>query len=96
MFYSNSQNINQNKIVITNLDFKVTADDIYALCLPYGEITECRMIVNERNESKGYCFVTFKKHTEANSARSSLSGFKIYGREMIVNYGNATKQQNRF
>ena len=81
----------QKQIVITNLDFKVTVDDIYHLCQSFGEMVECRMIVNERNESKGYCFITFKNNQQAARARESLVGFKLYGREINVNYGNGPK-----
>lgn len=73
-----------NSIAITNLNFRTTVDDIYYAFSKFGEITECRLILSERNESKGFAFITYKRAHDANAALDQMNGFKIDGREIKV------------
>lgn len=65
-----------------NLHFRVNIDDLYTAFKPYGELTHCRMMINERHEPKGYAFLTFKRESEARKAVDMMDGFKMYGRKI--------------
>lgn len=78
-------------ISIKNLHFKVTVDDIYSLFSKFGEVTECRLILNERNETRGFAFITFKRRHDAAEALKNLADFKFYGRPIDINWATQTQ-----
>lgn len=81
-------------IVVMNLHFRVVIDDIYSAFKPYGEIIGCRLMVNDRFESKGYAFVTFKKESDASKAIQMMNGFKMYGRKINAAFANSRTGKN--
>lgn len=80
-------------ISVTNLHFKVTVDDLYDCFSQVGELSECRLILSERNETRGFAFITFKKPNDANRALDQLSDFKFYGRPIKLNYSKPSKYE---
>lgn len=74
------------QLAITNLNFRTTIDDLFHLFKQYGELDECRLIINERNESKGYAFISYKRSRDAQEAIKDLNHFRLEGREINVNY----------
>lgn len=80
----NSEQIHQ--IVIRGLRFRTKVNDIYDAFKEFGEIAACRLIVNERNESKGYCFIVFKNKFDADRSIQAMSGLRFDGAVINVSY----------
>lgn len=72
------------QVALVNLHFRTSIDDIYRAFSPFGEITECRLMVNDRQESKGFAFVTYKNHMDATAAINNMNGFKMDGNNIVV------------
>lgn len=82
-------------ISVTNLNFRTSIDDIYQIFSQYGELVECRMMLNERNESKGYAFVAFSNDKDATTAIQELDGFHVDGRAIKVNWSFSERNESR-
>ncbi len=81
-------------ISITNLHFRTTIDDIYREFSKYGELVECRMMLNDRNESKGYAFVAYRRDRDATRAIQELDGFHMDGREIKVTWSTSERRSD--
>ena len=85
-----------SEVAITGLNFRTTVDDIYRAFSPFGELTSCRIILNERQESKGYGFVCYKNDWCAIAAIQAMNGFNMDGHQISVTRakGRNENQQN--
>lgn len=77
------------EIAITNLNFRTTVDDIYQAFSKFGKLNSCRLLLNDRNESKGYAFITYSLTREAQEAIHSMNGFHMDGREIRVDWSSS-------
>ena len=82
-----------SSIAVTNLNFRTPVDDIYHAFSQVGELVECRLILSERNESKGFAFLTYKRSRDANEAINRMNGFHLDGREIKVGWANTKYAQ---
>jgi RNA recognition motif-containing protein len=73
-------------IAVTNLNFRTSVDDLFRAFSPFGEMNECRIVLNDRNESKGYAFVGYDRNRDAIEAIQSMNGFHIDGRSIRVGW----------
>ena len=80
------------EIAITNLNFRTSIDDIYRAFHRYGDMTECRMVLNERLESKGYAFVSYKLDRSANEAINEMNEFMMDGPRIIVTWSKGREE----
>lgn len=80
-------------IAITNLNFRTSVEDIFRAFSQFGDMSECRLILNERNESKGYAFVGYKRYRDATTAIHAMNGFHIDGREIKVDWASAARAE---
>ena len=76
------------EIAITNLSFRTKVDDIYDVFSQFGEMTQCRLMINERNESKGYAFIAYKSHQASIQAIQSMNDFHIDGHSIKVSWSS--------
>ena len=75
-----------SEIAITNLNFRTSIDDIYRAFSQFGELVSCRLMINERLESKGYGFIAYNLEKNAIEAISQMNGFKMDGHILIVTW----------
>ena len=47
-------------VIIRNLSFKTTEDDLYEIFQHCGKIKRARVIMNEEGQSRGFGFVDFE------------------------------------
>ena len=66
------------------MDYRTSVDDVHYAFKRFGQIKEMRMVTNERNESRGFCFITYARPNEAAIAVENMEGFRIDGRQLRV------------
>lgn len=74
------------EVAVTNLNFRTRVEDLEELFGRYGELVHCRVKINERNESKGFGFVSFRYERDASEAISKLNGFRMDGHNIDVQW----------
>ena len=73
------------KIFVAKLAFKTTADDLRALFEQYGEVTDCKVIMDhETGRSKCYGFVEMPNDAEAYKAIVETDETIFMGNELQV------------
>lgn len=84
-----------DEIAITNLYFRTTVEEIYDAFSPFGKLVQCRMLINERGESKGYAFVKYQTSQDGQRAIHHMNNFHMNGKAINVNWSNtrAVRQQ---
>lgn len=75
-----------HQIVVRGMRLRTKVNDIYSAFKEFGEIAACRLIVNERNESKGYCFIGFKNGSDADRAVQTMNGRRFDGAVISVSH----------
>jgi pre-mRNA branch site protein p14 len=78
-------------LVLRNLPFKITAEEMYDIFGKYGAIRQIR--VGTANDTRGTAFVVYEDIYDAKNAVDHLSGFNVCGRYLIVLYYQAAKMQ---
>lgn len=73
-------------IFVSNLNFKMTEDQLRDEFEKYGNVTSAKIIKDrDSNRSKGFGFVEMPDKEEANEAIKELNGAEISGRAIVVN-----------
>ena len=73
------------KIFVAKLAFKTTADDLRALYEQFGEVSDCKVIMDhETGRSKCYGFVEMPNETEAYKAIVETDETVFMGNELQV------------
>ncbi|ORX69252.1 RNA-binding domain-containing protein [Linderina pennispora] len=76
---------NVNRILLVkNLPFKITAEEMFDLFGKYGAIRQIRM--GTEPTTKGTAFVVYEDIYDAKEACDHLQGFNVMGRYLIVLY----------
>lgn len=86
--YANAESRHSFEIAITDLCFRTKVDDIYEAFRKFGEISDCHIVLNERNESCGYGFITYKSHRDAVAAINNMDNFCMDGRLIRVAFAS--------
>lgn len=77
----------QSKILyIGNLFFEVTAPQLEAEFAKHGEVTNSRVVTDDRGLSKGFGYVEFSTQQQADAAIEALDQKVFQGRRMAVQY----------
>jgi len=72
---------NSCKLIVRNVPFQCTADEIRNLFSTFGTIKSCRTPKTHTGRHRGFCFVELSTATEAKSAFDALKlSTHIYGR----------------
>ena len=80
------------KLFVGNLSWGLSENDLYNLFSSYGQIDECRLILDrETGRSRGFGFVTFNSADAAKAAEAELNGKEVDGRPLKVNEANEMK-----
>jgi RNA recognition motif-containing protein len=73
-------------IFVSNLNFKMTEDQLTAEFEKYGDVSSAKIIKDrDSGRSKGFGFVEMPDTTDANKAIEELNGAEINGRAIVVN-----------
>jgi len=76
---------NVKKLYIGNLPWSLGEEDVRALCEPFGEITDVRLITESHTgRSKGFAFVEFAEEEAAKAAIEELHEKEVDGRNLFV------------
>jgi len=78
---SRSQNVN---LYIKNIDETVTEAKLKEIFSPYGTITSCKIMTDEKGNSKGFGFVCFSSPEESNKALNEMNGKMIVNKPLYV------------
>jgi RNA recognition motif-containing protein len=73
-------------LAVTNLNLRTNIDDLSRAFSPSGEMNECRLVLNDRNESQGYGCVGYGRNCDAVEALHAMDAFHIDGREICVGW----------
>ncbi|EGN93247.1 hypothetical protein SERLA73DRAFT_172163 [Serpula lacrymans var. lacrymans S7.3] len=71
-------------LYIKNLDTSVTQDEFEEMFQKYGNVTSAIVQVDEEGNSKGFGFVNYEHHEEAQSAVDALHDTDIRGKKLFV------------
>ena len=85
---------NRRRLYITNLNKKVTNDELKKLFQKYGRLRRCGVNFTQLGESKGTADVEFERHRDAVNAIRNLNKADINGRVVNVRF-SALRRINR-
>jgi polyadenylate-binding protein len=71
-------------LYVKNLEDSITDDKLREEFAPYGTITSCRVMVDEKNASRGFGFVCFSTPEEATRAVTELNGKMLGSKPVYV------------
>lgn len=71
-------------VYVKNIDPSVTLEELEELFTRYGDITSAVIQVDESGGSKGFGFVNYQSHEEAQRAVDLLHEFDLHGRKLFV------------
>lgn len=78
----------QTKIIIKNLPFESTKQDIKQLFGPFGQLRTVRLPRKFDSTARGFAFAEFVSAKEAEAAIEALSGVHLLGRRLVLQYAN--------
>ncbi|TCD64646.1 Protein phosphatase PP2A regulatory subunit B [Steccherinum ochraceum] len=71
-------------IYVKNLDTGVSQEEFFALFAAYGDVTSAVVQVDDEGRSKGFGFVNFATHEEAQKAVDGLHDTELNGKKLFV------------
>ncbi|KAL7283413.1 hypothetical protein ACG7TL_002843 [Trametes sanguinea] len=71
-------------IYVKNVDPEVTQEEFVQLFEPFGKITSAVLQVDDEGKSRGFGFVNFETHEEAQKAVETLHDSDFHGRKLFV------------
>lgn len=82
-------------LFVKNLPYDFKEDDIGDRFRQFGEIDSVRIAYNwQTKQSKGFAYVTFKKHGAAKSALEKLQGKVVLGRALHIDFDSSKAKQS--
>lgn len=82
---SNSAGQDPSKLYFGNLPYSMSEDELRDMCAEFGEIEECKLIMDFRTgRSKGFAFVKFATVEAAEAAMAALGEQEVQGRKLFV------------
>ncbi|GBP10743.1 ELAV-like protein 4 [Eumeta japonica] len=76
-----NSNVSPTKLMVNYIPELMTRDMMYALFSAMGKIESCKLIAN-----RGYGFVEFEKHEDAEKARVAFNGLLMQGKSLKVSF----------
>ena len=90
---SNTLKINNMKIFVAKLAFRTTAEDLHAYFEQYGQVDECKVIMDhETGRSKCYGFVEMPNDNEAYRAIVETDDMEFQGNVLQVRKSRPAKK----
>ena len=78
--------LKEHRLIVRNLAFDATLDDLREVLNTYGSILEINLPVKEDNTPKGFAFVQFLEKESASRAMLDLNGKKIGRRPVALDW----------
>ncbi|XP_066349792.1 serine/arginine-rich splicing factor SC35-like isoform X3 [Miscanthus floridulus] len=74
-------------LLVLNVSFRTTADDLFPLFDRYGEVVDIYIPRDRRTgDSRGFAFVRYNYEDEAQDAIDGLDGMRFGGRALMVQF----------
>ncbi|EAX91752.1 hypothetical protein TVAG_147530 [Trichomonas vaginalis G3] len=80
------------KISVFGLSYKTNVNDIYKAFSKFGTLVECKLILNENNESRGFAFLSYKTQKEAQYAIDCTNGKRFDGGMLKIQWSRPKDQ----
>jgi multiple RNA-binding domain-containing protein 1 len=80
------------KVIVRNLAFEATRDDVMNLFTAVAEVKSCRLPKKFDGSHRGFAFVEFASAGEAKNAMSAVSGTHLYGRRLVIEWASEEDQ----
>lgn len=85
------------KLYVGNLSYETSEDDLRALFSQVGTVASVALIKDrDTGRSKGFAFVEMTTQSEAQTAISTYSGYKLKDRDLTVNMARPREERNGF
>ena len=85
------KNISNNKLLIKNIAFEANKEELRKLFKVYGQVKNLRLPTKIDGGHRGFAFVEFMSHEEAQKAFKELQNTHFYKRKLIIEWA---KQDN--
>ena len=85
------ENISNNKLLIKNLAFEANKEELRKLFKVYGQVKNLRLPTKIDGSHRGFAFIEFMSHEEAQKAFKELQNTHFYGRKIVIEWA---KQEN--
>ena len=86
-----NENISNNKLLIKNIAFEASKEELRKLFKVYGQVKNLRLPTKIDGSHRGFAFVEFLSHEEAQKAFKELQNTHFYKRKLIIEWA---KQDN--
>ncbi|KAJ9054361.1 Protein phosphatase PP2A regulatory subunit B [Entomophthora muscae] len=80
-------------VYIKNLEPEITEERVSAAFSAFGTITSCKIMVDEKNKSRGFGFVSYSSPIEANKAVAEMNNAVLATKPLYVNF--AQRKEDR-
>ena len=74
------------KLIVKNLAFQATTNEVNDLFSPFGRITNIRMPKKRTGLHRGFAFIDFSTREEASNAMNALKRSHLYGRHLVIDW----------
>ena len=85
------ENISNNKLLIKNLAFEANKEELRKLFKVYGQVKNLRLPLKIDGSHRGFAFIEFMSHEEAQKAFKELQNTHFYGRKIVIEWA---RQEN--
>ena len=87
----NNKNIDNSKLLIKNVAFEANKEELRKLFKVYGNIKTLRLPLKLDGTHRGFAFVEFISHDEAQKAFKELQNTHFYGRKLVIEWAQTNK-----
>ena len=78
----------RTKIIIKNLPFEASRNDVRSLFGPYGQLRSVRVPKKFDNSTRGFAFADFVSAKEAENAIAALTNTHLLGRKLVLEFAS--------
>ena len=75
-----------SKLAVRNVAFQATEGELHALFAAFGSVKRVKLPKKMDGTHRGFGFVEFSSHLEAQQAMTSLASTHLYGRHLILEW----------
>ena len=85
------ENVSNNKLLIKNIAFEASKEELRKLFKEYGQVKNLRLPTKIDGSHRGFAFIEFMSHEEAQKVFKELQNTHFYKRKLIIEWA---KQDN--